>query len=239
MSRQVDESTLASFVETARKKVADGTAAMRKPTAEGAMHLATDLHTIAGEAAMLDKPDLSSAAAEGEEAARLLATGQSKAVVPCVRSLRRLGYLLQQESTTRAQPPPGPKQEGAAALCRLLVVDDSPVAALALADVFEMHEFAVRTASTLDQATEQIASFSPTVLVSDVHMPNLDIAELCRRFRKTGATRESYVILVSARTEAEVRDCLAEIKPNAFVSKLSGAAEVVACVRTICRESIQ
>jgi CheY-like chemotaxis protein len=239
MSISGDESTLARFLVTARQKVAEGTASMRKPTCEAALQLATDLHTLAGEAAMLDRPELASSAAEGEEAARLLAGGQSRAVVPCVRSLRRLGYLLQQEPAAPPQPSAGGEAGRTGGLRKLLVVDDSPVAALALADVFEMHEFAVRTASTLDQAIEQVASFSPTVLVSDVHMPNLDIVELCRRFRQTGSGRKSFVVLVSARTEAEVRDRLTEIKPDAFVSKLSGAAEVVACVRTICRELSQ
>ena len=118
----------------------------------------------------------------------------------------------------------------------MLIVDDSPVAALALADVFEMHDFSVRVASTLEKALDLLSSFAPSVLVSDVHMPNLDVAELCRNFRSLASTDRCAVILVSGRSEAELRDRLSEIKPDAFVSKLSGAVAVVTRVTAICRD---
>jgi CheY-like chemotaxis protein/HPt (histidine-containing phosphotransfer) domain-containing protein len=236
MSTLADESMVARLFETARQKVAQGMASIAKPTPESASRVATDLHTIAGEAAMLGKPELSKAAAEGEEAARRLASGQTDALVPCLRSLRRLGYLLQGAFAPEEQKANGSSRDKPADARRLLVVDDSPVAALALADVFEMHEFSVRSASTLDEAVKQFSLFSPAVLVSDVHMPNLDVAELCRRFREVTRGRRAIVVLVSGRAESELRDRLTEIKPDAFVSKLSGAVEVVTRVSAICRE---
>jgi putative two-component system response regulator len=110
------------------------------------------------------------------------------------------------------------------------------VAALALADVFEMHDYTVRVASTFDKAVELFSSFAPDVLVSDVHMPALDVAELCRRFRSTAADRCTAVVLVSGRSEVELRERLDEIKPDVFVSKLAGAAAVVARVNGVCRD---
>jgi CheY-like chemotaxis protein/HPt (histidine-containing phosphotransfer) domain-containing protein len=218
---------------------------MGNATPDTARQLAADLHTIAGEAAMLGRPELAKAASEGEDAARLLAGGRAEALVPCVRSLRRLGYLLQEAADAeeknakndknakkaRAAPQtsaPGPR--------RLLIVDDSPIAALALADVFEMHDFSVRAASSLEKAAELFVSFSPDVLVSDIHMPNVDVAELCRRFRAHAGDRRVAVILVSGRAETELRERINEIKPDAFVSKLSGAEAVVTRLSAICRD---
>jgi CheY-like chemotaxis protein len=203
------------------------------------MQLAADLHTIAGEAAMLDRPELAKAASEGEGAARILAGGRADALVPCMRALRKLGYLLQEASeahdnkasTAQRTSPVGPR--------KLLIVDDSPVAALALADVFEIHDFSVRVASSMEKATELFSSFSPNILVSDIHMPNLDVADLCRRFRADAADRRTAVILVSGRAESELRDRLIDIKPDAFVSKLAGAAAVVTRVSAICREMFE
>jgi len=236
MSTLVSESMLGRLLESARRKVVMGMASISNPTPEAALQLAADLHTIAGEAAMLDRPELSKAAGEGEGAARLLAAGRADALVPCMRSLRRLGYLLQEASdaqdgkasTEQRTAPPGPR--------KLLIVDDSPVAALALADVFEMHDFSVRVASTMEKATELLSSFSPDVLVSDIHMPNLDVAELCRRFRADAGDRRAAVILVSGRAESELRERLADIRPDAFVSKLAGAVAVVTRVSAICRD---
>jgi CheY-like chemotaxis protein len=236
MSTLADESMVARLFETARQKVAQGMASIAKPTPESAFRLATDLHTMAGEAAMLNRPELSKAAAEGEEAARRLASGRSDALVPCLRSLRRLGYLLKETSAPAEPRANASVRDAPATARRLLVVDDSPVAALALADVFEMHDFSVRSASTLDEAVKQFSLFSPAVLVSDVHMPNLDVAELCRRYREATRGRRAIVVLVSGRAESELRDRLTEIKPDAFVSKLSGAVEVVTRVSAICRE---
>jgi CheY-like chemotaxis protein len=99
-----------------------------------------------------------------------------------------------------------------------------------------MHDYAVRTASTLDRALELCSSFAPDVLVSDVHMPALDVAELCRRFRSSAGVRHTAVVLVSGRSAAEVRERLAEIKPDVFVSKLAGAVAVLDRVNAVCRD---
>jgi CheY-like chemotaxis protein len=239
MSTLVSESMLSRLLVSARHKVVTGMASISKPTPDAAMQLAADLHTIAGEAAMLDRPELAKAASEGEGAARILAGGRADALVPCMRALRKLGYLLQEASeahdnkasTAQRTSPVGPR--------KLLIVDDSPVAALALADVFEIHDFSVRVASSMEKATELFSSFSPNILVSDIHMPNLDVADLCRRFRADAADRRTAVILVSGRAESELRDRLIDIKPDAFVSKLAGAAAVVTRVSAICREMFE
>jgi len=83
------------------------------------------------------------------------------------------------------------------------------------------------------------SSFSPDVLVSDIHMPNLDVAELCRRFRADAGDRRVAVILVSGRAESELRERLSDIKPDAFVSKLAGAVAVVTRVSAICRDKLE
>jgi CheY-like chemotaxis protein len=227
---------LSRLLESARHKVVSGMASISKPSPDGALQLAADLHTIAGEAAMLDWPELAKAASEGEGAARLLAGGRSESLVPCMRLLRRLGYLLQEASEAQDSKASAAQRIAPAGPRKLLIVDDSQVAALALADVFEMHDFSVRVASSMEKATELFSAFAPDVLVSDIHMPNLDVAELCRRFRTDVGDRRTAVILVSGRAESELRERLSDIKPDAFVSKLAGAVAVVTRVSALCRE---
>jgi CheY-like chemotaxis protein len=238
MSASVSDSLLVRLLETARHKVVAGMATLGKPLPDGALQLAAELHTIAGEATLLNRPELSKAAREGEDAARLLARGGAAAVEPYMRSLRRLGYLLQEASEAlEGKPGSGERQRQVTPTSpKLLIVDDSPVAALALADVFEMHNYTVRVASTFDKAMELFASFVPDVLVSDVHMPAIDVAELCRRFRASAGERRAAVILVSGRSAAELRDRLEEIKPDVFVSKLAGAVAVLDRVNAVCRD---
>jgi CheY-like chemotaxis protein len=235
MSSSVSDAMLARLIEVARHKVVAGMATLGRPQPGAALQLAADLHAIASEATRLERLELFTAAREGEDAARALAQGGAGAVEPCMRSLRRLGYLLQEASEALEGKPGSAERHVTADSPRVLIVDDSPVAAAALADVFEMHDYAVRTASTMEEAMELVASFVPDVLVSDVHMPALDVAELCRRFRASAGDRRTAVVLVSGRSAAEVRERLAEIKPDVFVSKLEGAVAVLDRVNAVCR----
>ena len=90
MSTLASEAMVNRLLESARQRVVTGMASMSKPTADLAVQLADDLHTLAGEAAMLDRPELAKVASEGELAARSWAGGKVDALVPCMRSLRRL-----------------------------------------------------------------------------------------------------------------------------------------------------
>jgi len=236
MAASASDTMLARLLETARHKVVAGMATLGKPLPNGALQLAAELHAIASEATRLNRPELSKAAREGENAARLLARGGAAAVEQYMRTLRRLGYLLQEASEALEGKPGSGERAASPTSPKLLIVDDSPVAALALADVFEMHDFTVRVASTFDKAMELFSSFSPDVLISDVHMPALDVAELCRRFRASSGERRTAVVLVSGRSAAELRDRLEEIKPDVFVSKLAGAVAVLDRVNAVCRD---
>jgi len=64
-------------------------------------------------------------------------------------------------------------------------------------------------------------------------MPNLDVAELCRRFREVRRGQRTAVLLISGRSEAELHDRLDAIRPEAFVSKLAGADVVVSRAATL------
>jgi len=236
MVSSVSESVLARLLQVARHKVVAGMANLHKPAPDVALQLAADLHTIAGEATRLERPELSKAALEGENAARLLARGGTATTEACMRSLRRLGYLLQEASESLESKAGSGERPSPAVRPKLLIVDDSPVAALALADVFEMHDYSVRVASTFEKAVELFTTFAPDVLISDVHMPALDVADLCRRFRASAGDRRTAVVLVSGRSASELRDRLDEVAPDVFVSKLAGAVAVLDRVTVVCRD---
>jgi CheY-like chemotaxis protein/HPt (histidine-containing phosphotransfer) domain-containing protein len=225
----------ARFLATAKESVSRSLQLLGK--ADGVRALAGELHRMGGEAAMVGLPEVAQVAWDGEKAAALLGANANQAArVPCGRLLRKLGYLLQELSDRHATPvladPPARTSGG----CRVLIVDDSLVAAQALADVFELRGFEVRTATSLEIAMQTCAAFSPAVLVADVQMPNLDVAELCLRFREGAKAQRSAILLISGRSEAELRDRLDAIRPEAFVSKLAGADVVVSRVATLFEE---
>jgi CheY-like chemotaxis protein/HPt (histidine-containing phosphotransfer) domain-containing protein len=220
------------FISTAKERVSCDLGLLGR---EGEVwDLASDLHKLGGEAAMVNLPEVARAAREGEAAAHLLGTASDRqARVTCGRLLRRLRYLLQELSAKRSTPAPAEAPRATGDGRRVLVVDDSPVAAQALVDVLEVRGYEVRSATSLDVAMKVCASFSPAVLVADVQMPNLDVAELCQRFREVTRGQHTAVLLISGRSEAELRDRLDAIRPQAFVSKLAGADVVVSRVATL------
>ena len=223
------------FISTAKELVSHGLGLLGR--AGEVWDLAGDLHKLGGEAAMVNLPEVAQAAHEGEEAARLLGTASDRqARVTCGRLLRKLGYLLQEFSAKRPTPAPVAMPPPTGGGRRVLVVDDSPVAAQALADVLEVRGYEVRSAASLAGVVTMCASFSPTVLVADVQMPNLDVAELCQRFREVTRGQRTAVLLISGRSEAELRDRLDAIRPEAFVSKLAGADMVVSRVAALFQD---
>jgi CheY-like chemotaxis protein len=219
------------FLATSRERISRSLAMLGRPDA-GA-HLAGELHTLGGEASMVGYPEVATAAWDAESAARELGGSKGEAAhVQCARLLRKLSYLVQGIAGKVASPAP-PPAGCAGKECRVLVVDDSQVAAQALADVFELRGYQVRSANSMEQAMDLCATFSPSVLVTDVQMPNIDVAELCRRFRKQTQARRSAVLLISGRSQAELRDLLDIIRPDGFIPKMAGADVVVSRVATV------
>jgi CheY-like chemotaxis protein len=217
------------FLATAKERISRSLALLNRP--DGGAHIVGELHTLGGEASMVGLRELAQTAWDGEKVARELNRKGQDAQVQCARVLRKLSYLVQEvygKVATQAPTAACPEKK-----CRVLIVDDSPVAAQALADVFELRGFQVRSAVSMKQAIEACVSFSPSVLVADVQMPDFDVAELCRRFRKETRARRSAVLLISGRSQDELRNLLDAIRPDGFVPKLAGADVVVNRVATV------
>jgi CheY-like chemotaxis protein len=192
--------------------------------------LAAELHTLGGEAAMVRLPVVARMAWEGEDAARQLGVGRD-AYAACDHILHDLGNLLRELSDPA---PVVEKKRGvpSSGRGRILVVDDSRIATQVLSESFESHGFDVRSATTLVAAEEMFRLFVPEILVADVNMPGLDVADLCQRFRAC-TSGGKHVVLVSGHSEAELRARLAQIQPDAFVCKTEGADVVAARVAAL------
>jgi CheY-like chemotaxis protein len=218
------------FLATAKERISRSLALLGRR--DGSARLMNELHTLGGEASMVGLPEMAKTAWDGEKAARDLGSKGEEAQVQCARLLRKLSYLVQELSGKVATPAPVPAGS-AGQECRILIVDDSKVAAQALSDVFELRGYQVRSATNMQEAMEACATFSPSVLVTDVQMPDVDVTELCRRFRKETRARRSAVLLISGRSQAELRNLLDAIRPDAFVPKMAGADVVVSRVATV------
>jgi sigma-B regulation protein RsbU (phosphoserine phosphatase) len=73
--------------------------------------------------------------------------------------------------------------------------------------------------------------FAPTVILSDLVMPQLDGLELVRRFRTHGATRQTPLIVLSSKEEAATKAEAFALGANDYLVKLPDPVELVARIR--------
>ena len=114
----------------------------------------------------------------------------------------------------------------------ILLVEDDPrirqVLELALRD----HGYDVRSASTGEQALQEVALRRPDVLLLDLMLPGIDGLEVCRRLRLQG---DLPIIAVTARTDST--DVVAGLEAGAddYVTKPVVASVLAARIRAVLR----
>ncbi len=86
---------------------------------------------------------------------------------------------------------------------RVLVVEDSPVQALALERVLERRGMEVLWALNGKIGLSMVQEYLPDVVVLDVEMPEMNGFEMCRALKQDPATQAIPVIMLTVRAEAE------------------------------------
>jgi DNA-binding response OmpR family regulator len=86
---------------------------------------------------------------------------------------------------------------------RLVVIDDEPGTVELLKMYFEMFNFDVSTALTGTGGLRAIFDHTPTAVILDVMLPDMDGLEVCRQVRSAEGTTSLPVIMLSARTSRD------------------------------------
>jgi PleD family two-component response regulator len=236
MPLSANKEFLTKFFASTRRKLDRAQRVIESSEHADGKSLAMEIHQIWGEAAMLDLPQIAQMAREVEAAARRLgAEDTTEARIACAAGLRSLHDRLDIEQV-RWTEHANSEQALAGPPCRVLVVDHSPFAARALSHVFERSGFEVRTATTMKEVLELCAQFEPNILVTDVHMPGVEVSDLCERFRAATQGRRTGIVLVSARSDAELQDCLHTTGADDFIPKCAGTSAVVNRVKALSKD---
>jgi two-component system, sensor histidine kinase and response regulator len=85
----------------------------------------------------------------------------------------------------------------------ILVVEDSPTQAEHLKYILEDHNFLVSAARNGREAFELMRKHRPTLVITDVTMPEMDGYELCRRIRADDKLNDLPVILLTSLSDTE------------------------------------
>ncbi len=80
----------------------------------------------------------------------------------------------------------------------ILAVEDSPTQAMKLRYLLEAEGYTVRTATNGMEALAKLAEKKPTLVITDVMMPEMDGFTLCREIKSSDKTHEIPVILMTS-----------------------------------------
>lgn len=115
----------------------------------------------------------------------------------------------------------------------ILVVDDEPFIRRALTFVLTREGYAVIPAAGGREAIERIQTLHPRLIFLDVMMPEMDGYEVCREIKRDPATRETYIILLTARGEEIDHGTGLAVGADEYMTKPFSPSRVLARVRDI------
>ncbi|WP_165966733.1 response regulator transcription factor [Actinomadura sp. 7K507] len=115
---------------------------------------------------------------------------------------------------------------------RILVVEDEPTIARAVADRLAAEGFGVEVAGDGPSAVERARAFEPHLLVLDVMLPGFDGLEVCRRVQ---AERPVPVLMLTARDDETDLIVGLGVGADDYVTKPFSMRELVARIRAVLR----
>lgn len=101
----------------------------------------------------------------------------------------------------------------------ILIVEDSPTQAAQLRHILEQHEYRVSFARNGVEALAAVRQHKPTIIVSDIVMPEMDGYELCRSIKEDPQIADIPIILLTTLNDS--RDVIKALESRAdnFITK--------------------
>lgn len=117
---------------------------------------------------------------------------------------------------------------------RILIVDDKPQNRRLIEAMLERYGYALRSASSGEEALEIVAADAPDLVLLDVVMPGMSGYDVCRTLRANEATRALPIVMITANPE---QDKVAGLEAGAddFVVEPFEKQELLARVRSLLR----
>jgi len=122
-------------------------------------------------------------------------------------------------------------------LSRILIVEDDPSLVELLRYNLEIEGFDVSVARDGEGGMEAIDTQEPDLVVLDWMLPNMSGIEICRQMRQKPATRQTPVIMLTAKGEETDRIRGLETGADDYMVKPFSPAELTARIKAVLRRS--
>lgn len=113
----------------------------------------------------------------------------------------------------------------------ILIVDDEPFVPRVLGLKFAQAGYRTVVARNGEEGLRLIGSERPDVVITDISMPVMDGSELCRRALPLRAAHSFLLIVVTSRTERELREWVSELPDVALYEKPVSPREILRLVQ--------
>lgn len=116
----------------------------------------------------------------------------------------------------------------------ILIVDDEPQILRVMRASLPARGFDVRTATSGEQALEEVERHMPDLIVLDLVMPGITGLEVCRRIRKSS---QVPIIVLSAKGSERDKVVALEYGADDYMTKPFGMNELIARIRAVLRRT--
>ncbi|WP_406699521.1 SpoIIE family protein phosphatase [Singulisphaera sp. Ch08] len=114
----------------------------------------------------------------------------------------------------------------------VLLIDDQPMIGEAVRRMLASEQDIVfHYCKDATRAVEEAIKVSPTVILQDLVMPEIDGLTLVKKFRETEATRETPMIVLSTKEEPTIKAEAFALGANDYIVKLPDRLELLARIR--------
>jgi CheY-like chemotaxis protein len=117
---------------------------------------------------------------------------------------------------------------------KVLLIDDSELSLQVATDALTSDGFEVRAATQLAEFDRLLEGWQPDIILTDVNMPELSGAQLCKAIKARFKTHSVPVVLFSSLSESELERLARDCGADAYLSKSGGVDRLADELNNLC-----
>jgi len=119
---------------------------------------------------------------------------------------------------------------------KILIADDNRLQLSIIGDALSAAGFEVFTVETGKSVVPSVAQNQPHLVMLDIMMPDIDGISLCRSLKTDPKTKNTLIVIYSAKKDLDLMDLAFEAGACGFILKSNDIPEIVTRVKEIVAE---